>query len=68
MNFMNKTQSVRGGRDLEDYLTDFFYFIHKEKHTQKRKVPAQDESNQSCIQVPWSRTLSSTWCSFLMND
>lgn len=47
MNFMNKTQSVRGGRDLEDYLTDFFYFIHKEKHTQKRKVPAQDESNQS---------------------
>lgn len=49
MNFMNKTQSVRGGRDLEDYLTDFFYFIHKEKHTQRRKVSAQDESNQSVL-------------------
>lgn len=46
MNFMNKTLSQKVS-ELEETLKIILQisFIHKEKHAQRRKVPAQGDSS-----------------------
>lgn len=66
--WIKQFQSERASRDLKDYLTQFSYFIHKEKEACRRKWPSQGVSSLSSTQVSCPSTLPIAWYSFLMNE